>query len=240
MAVSESDPSSSEPLRRRTVAAVVLAAGAGTRFAGDEHKLLTPIDGVPIVRRSIDAARAAGFDEVVVVSGAIDLSTVVPDDVTLLHNERWEDGQATSLQAAVAYADARGHGVVVVGLGDTPGVSTEVWRAVGAVDADLAAARYAGLALLAITVGKVLVVDLATVERAWRVASFFASGLLLVGTSILYSKLRPRLLAATGGELPADPAGRRGLPTEVGVRRPRFRPGPLCLPFLFPRTRDRA
>lgn len=144
MAVSESDPSSSEPLRRRTMAAVVLAAGAGTRFAGDEHKLLTPIDGVPIVRRSIDAARAAGFDEVVVVSGAIDLSTVVPDDVTLLHNERWEDGQATSLQAAVAYADARGHGVVVVGLGDTPGVSTEVWRAVGAVDADLAAARYAG------------------------------------------------------------------------------------------------
>ena len=142
--MSESDPSSSEPLRRRTVAAVVLAAGAGTRFAGDEHKLLTPIDGVPIVRRSIDAARAAGFDEVVVVSGAIDLSTVVPDDVTLLHNERWEDGQATSLQAAVAYADARGHGVVVVGLGDTPGVSTEVWRAVGAVDADLAAARYAG------------------------------------------------------------------------------------------------
>jgi uncharacterized membrane protein len=57
-----------------------------------------------------------------------------------------------------------------------------------------ATARYAGLALLAITVIKVVLVDLSTVERAWRVISFFASGLLLVGTSVLYSKLSPRLL----------------------------------------------
>jgi len=138
------DPASPDPTRRRSIAAVILAAGAGSRFAGDEHKLLTHIDGVPIVRRAIDAARGAEFDEVVVVSGAVDLSAVVPDDVTLLHNERWEDGQATSLRAGVAYADARGHGAIVVGLGDTPGVSTEVWRAVADVDADLASARYDG------------------------------------------------------------------------------------------------
>ncbi|NNM24604.1 MAG: DUF2339 domain-containing protein [Phycisphaerales bacterium] len=60
-----------------------------------------------------------------------------------------------------------------------------------------ALARYAGLALLTVTVGKVLFVDLATVERVWRVASFLVSGLLLVGTSVLYTKLSPRLL---GGE----------------------------------------
>ena len=54
--------------------------------------------------------------------------------------------------------------------------------------------RYAGLALLALTVGKVLLVDLATVERIWRVASVLISGLLLVATSVLYSKLSPRLL----------------------------------------------
>jgi len=58
-----------------------------------------------------------------------------------------------------------------------------------------AAARYAGLALLAITVAKVLFIDLATVERLWRVVSFLASGLLLVGTSLLYTKLSPRILA---------------------------------------------
>lgn len=130
--------------RRHTIAAVILAAGAGSRFAGDEHKLLTAIDGRPIVRRAIDAARAAAVDEVIVVSGAVDLTDLVPDDVTLLHNERWEDGQATSLRAAVAYADARGHGAIVVGLGDSPGVATDVWNAVAGVDADLASARYDG------------------------------------------------------------------------------------------------
>jgi hypothetical protein len=61
------------------------------------------------------------------------------------------------------------------------------------------AARYAGLALLTITVGKVLVIDLATIETVWRVVSFFVSGLLLVGTSVLYSRLSPRLLAGSPG-----------------------------------------
>ncbi|MDY7108943.1 MAG: DUF2339 domain-containing protein [Planctomycetota bacterium] len=62
-----------------------------------------------------------------------------------------------------------------------------------------AAARYAGLALLAVTVLKVLFIDLATVEQLWRVISFLASGLLLVGTSLLYTKLSPRILASVGG-----------------------------------------
>jgi uncharacterized membrane protein len=61
-----------------------------------------------------------------------------------------------------------------------------------------AAARYAGLTLLTITVGKVLLIDLSTVGQAWRVASFLISGLLLVGTSLLYTRLSPRLLGADG------------------------------------------
>ena len=129
---------------RSTVAAVILAAGAGTRFAGDDHKLLTVVNGKTILRHSIDAAVAAELDEVVVVSGAIDLANEVPDTVTLIHNEKWEDGQATSLQAAVAYADSRGHAAVVVGLGDSPGISPETWRKVAEVPNDLAMARFDG------------------------------------------------------------------------------------------------
>lgn len=141
--MTESDHDEPRPHeRRQSIAAVILAAGAGSRFAGDDHKLLTLVDGIPIVRRAIDAARGADVDEVVVVSGAVDLEGVVPADVTLLHNELWEDGQATSLRAAVAYADARGHGAIIVGLGDSPGVTTEIWNAVAAIDHDLVSARY--------------------------------------------------------------------------------------------------
>ena len=125
-----------------TTAAVILAAGAGSRFAGSLHKLLTDVGGKPIVRHAVDAAREAGFDEVVVVSGCVDLVPVMPDDVTILHNERWEDGQATSLRAATTYADARGHRAIVVGLGDQPGVPASAWQAVAAAAGDVAAADF--------------------------------------------------------------------------------------------------
>ncbi len=129
---------------RLGVAAVVLAAGAGTRFAGDSHKLLCEIDGVALVRRAVDAARAADLDETIVVMGAVDLLDVLPTDVTVLHNEAWEQGQATSLTAAISYAGSRGHRAVVFGLGDQPGVPTSAWAAVANTDGDLVVADFAG------------------------------------------------------------------------------------------------
>lgn len=138
------DPDTGERRPRRT-AAVVLAAGAGTRFAGDAHKLRTEVRGKALVLHAVDAVRAArGFDEVIVVTGADDLLDVLPDDVTILHNERWEDGQATSLRAAVRYAEERRHDAIVVGLGDQPGVPATAWEAVAASDHDLATASFHG------------------------------------------------------------------------------------------------
>jgi molybdenum cofactor cytidylyltransferase len=48
-----------------TTAAVILAAGAGSRFGGD--KLVALLDGRPIVRHVVDAAARAGLDPIVVV-----------------------------------------------------------------------------------------------------------------------------------------------------------------------------
>lgn len=129
---------------RLGVAAVVLAAGAGTRFLGGGHKLLCDVGGVPLVRRAVDSARAADLDETVVVTGAVDLLDVLPEDVTVLHNEAWEQGQATSLAAAVGYAGSRGHRAVVFGLGDQPGVPASAWLAVGSTDHDLVVAEFNG------------------------------------------------------------------------------------------------
>lgn len=127
-----------------TQAAVILAAGGGTRFLGDNHKLLSDIGGTPMVTVVVNAARAAGFDEVIVVQGAVDLTEVLPDDVTIIHNERWNDGQSTSLRAAVGYADSRRHAAIVVGLGDQPGVPSAAWRAVAECEHDLAIADFGG------------------------------------------------------------------------------------------------
>jgi uncharacterized membrane protein len=57
-----------------------------------------------------------------------------------------------------------------------------------------ASLRYFGLGLFAFTLLKVVIVDLGHVEAGYRVLSFIGLGLLLLGTSVLYGKLSPRLL----------------------------------------------
>ncbi|HET9733312.1 MAG TPA: nucleotidyltransferase family protein [Acidimicrobiales bacterium] len=128
-----------------TVAAVVLAAGGGSRFAGPDHKLLTPVGGRPLVAGAVEAALAARLDETIVVAGAVDLSAVLPEGVTVVVNHDWRSGQASSLRCAVAVAERAGHDAVVVGLGDQPGVPPEAWSAVAReMSAPIAVASFAG------------------------------------------------------------------------------------------------
>ena len=79
------------------------------------------------------------------VTGSVDLSAVLPIGATVLHNDRWIDGQATSLRLAVDYAERVGHEAVVVGLADMPGVPTAAWRAVADCPSPLAVATFDGL-----------------------------------------------------------------------------------------------
>jgi len=127
-----------------TVAGLLLAAGAGSRFAGATHKLLADLDGRPVVLHALDALLAAGLDAVIVVDGAVDLTAVVPAGVTLVHNDDWAAGQAGSLRAGVAAAAAAGHDAVVVGLGDQPRLTAEAWRRVAGTDSPIAVATYGG------------------------------------------------------------------------------------------------
>ena len=121
-----------------TVAAVVLAAGPGSRFHGETHKLLAPLRGRRVVDWAVD--HASCLDDLIVVSGAVELGI---DGA--VHNERWaEGGLASSLHIALQEADRRGHDAVVVAHGDQPGIPPSAWLAVAAsIDKPIAQARYA-------------------------------------------------------------------------------------------------
>jgi molybdenum cofactor cytidylyltransferase len=127
-----------------TAVAVVLAAGAGSRFAGDSHKLLALWRGRPLVAWAVEHAQAGGLAETWVVTGAVPLAGLLPASVRLLDNPRWADGQSTSLQVAVAAATGTSHDAIVVGLGDQPLVQPAAWAAVAASNAAVAVATYDG------------------------------------------------------------------------------------------------
>jgi CTP:molybdopterin cytidylyltransferase MocA len=133
-----------------TVAAIVLAAGGGTRYiesGGAGHKLLAPYLGRTVIEWSIEHAAAAQLDATYVVRGAVDLPLppLVADAVTFVRNDLWREGMASSLQAGITRARRDGHAAVVVGLGDQPLVQTEAWRRLAnARRAALAVATYEG------------------------------------------------------------------------------------------------
>jgi len=137
------------------VAAVLLAAGGGSRFAAPDHKLLALLRGRPVLAWACEHVLDAGLDEVFVVTGAVDFAELLtdlvarrpdPPDPTLrvLHNSDWQDGIATSLRVGIAAAADAAHGAVVVGLADQPFVRPSAWATVARHPAPIAVATYAG------------------------------------------------------------------------------------------------
>lgn len=129
-----------------SVAAVILAAGGGSRFASNTHKLLSKINGRPIVALAIQSAVDAGIGDVYVVTGSANLEFVLSEfpNVVQVHNHNWEAGQAVSIQCALRSV---GSDVtrVVVGLGDQPGIVPSSWRAIAEDLSEITVATYQGV-----------------------------------------------------------------------------------------------
>ncbi|MFC3072865.1 molybdopterin-binding/glycosyltransferase family 2 protein [Shinella pollutisoli] len=103
------------------VAALVLAAGRASRMGG-RHKLLAEFDGTALVRRTTEAALAAGPERVVVVTGhrADEIEAAIGGlPVMIVRNPDHAAGLSTSLRAGVAALPADCDGVAVV-LADMP------------------------------------------------------------------------------------------------------------------------
>jgi molybdenum cofactor cytidylyltransferase len=108
----------------RDVAAIILAAGQGSRF-GREPKLLASFGGSPMVRDVVKAAASSSAEPVIVVTGdraeEIEASLQgLPIQVT--RNGFFADGLSTSLKMGFAALPLRTRAAVVL-LGDMPLIS---------------------------------------------------------------------------------------------------------------------
>lgn len=121
-----------------TVVGVVLAAGTATRMGSP--KQLLQVGGRPMLQLVVDAASAAGLEELLVVLGhaadAVAAGIRLPGGCRVVVNPRHAEGRATSLAAGLAAAPSGAEAALVL-LGDQPEVRPDAIRA-------LLAARRAG------------------------------------------------------------------------------------------------
>jgi len=111
------------------VSAVVLAAGASTRMG--THKLLLPIAGEPLVRRTVREVAAAGFDDVLVVVGCEHARVLAAlDGMAVRHavNADYATGMGSSFRTAVAALGTSE--AAMFALADQPFVTTREYRSV--------------------------------------------------------------------------------------------------------------
>jgi nicotine blue oxidoreductase len=120
------------------IAAVVLAAGASTRFGSPKQRLLLE----PVLER----VRASSLDEILVVTGAHELES----SAAQVRCAEWERGPGASLRCGLAALAADAEAAVVV-LADGPELDplaidrvVEAWRA---GRNDVVAATYGGVRL---------------------------------------------------------------------------------------------
>ncbi|MBD2746860.1 nucleotidyltransferase family protein [Microvirga sp. BT688] len=109
------------------VAAILLAAGRGTRF-GAEPKLLAQVGGKALVRHAAEAAVDSTASPVIVVTGhradavRAELQGLA---VRVVHNPLFADGLSTSLKAGFAALPPEARAALVL-LGDMPLVTTDL------------------------------------------------------------------------------------------------------------------
>ncbi len=109
------------------VAAVVLAAGAATRFGSPKQNIL-----LPAVLESIEAVEA--FAEVVIVAGAHPIDVTLPPRARIVQCADWQRGPGASLRCGLSPLGAETQAAAVV-LADGPRLDpraiarmVDVWR----------------------------------------------------------------------------------------------------------------
>jgi bifunctional UDP-N-acetylglucosamine pyrophosphorylase/glucosamine-1-phosphate N-acetyltransferase len=125
-------------------AAIILAAGQGTRMKSAKAKVMHPVAGLPILGHVIAAARGAGADRIVVVlaPGAVDVEAfaIQNDAETVIQERQLGTGHAASCAMSVLKDFS---GTLVVTYGDHPLFTAETF------EASFAAQARTGMAIVA-------------------------------------------------------------------------------------------
>jgi UDP-N-acetylglucosamine diphosphorylase/glucosamine-1-phosphate N-acetyltransferase len=186
------------------IAAVVLAAGKGTRMGSDLHKVLHPLAGRPLLGHLLDTLDTLGAAKRVVVVGAgrDQIAHAFPGLTTAVQEPQLGTAHAVRM-AETTLADF--NGTVLVLYGDVPLVKTTTMRRLCvAVDSDHGLAvlgfhpqdtRTYGRLVTNADAGLEAIVEHADATTAQREIGFCNSGIMAVRSDLLWP-----LLVAVGND----------------------------------------
>ncbi len=129
------------------ISAILLAAGAGSRFGGE--KLLSSFGGRPLIEATLSGLRGAVLDEIIIVVGGEGKrlrNIAIAHEARVVVNPDWAEGMSTSVRVGLRACGTETRAAVVA-LADQPLVGAEaVERLVGAFEggARVAVATYGG------------------------------------------------------------------------------------------------
>lgn len=112
--------------KKPSVTAIVLAAGQSRRM-GKDNKLLKKINGIPMIRHTVDIVQRCHMDEIIVVTGheakAIEVA-LSGTSTSFKHNELFDEGISSSLKAGISAVPLSSDAVLIC-LGDMPLISSD-------------------------------------------------------------------------------------------------------------------
>ena len=120
-----------------STAGIILAAGGSKRFG--KPKQLLDWFGKTFIEQTITTASKAKLDPIIVITGAYKeqiTSAVKKYAVHMVTNERWEEGQSTSLKAGIEYSLSLRIDKVVFLLCDQPQIPSELIDQIIAISND--------------------------------------------------------------------------------------------------------
>ena len=137
------------PLEDNRTLAIILQLAKENASKATHINFWQPSKEKPVLQWVIDNAVAAEFDDIYIISGALNLEdnqalSLEAEAITIVHNHNFAEGQASSLRSGLEIAGYDGYSSVTVGLGDMPLVPTAAWKSVSEAKGKLLTASFAG------------------------------------------------------------------------------------------------